>query len=85
MPSTNIITEAEVSAKQIQLSRIQRSFTYHPPKGDQPDRYVALRNAAKDLATTIVNMTPASREQSCALTSLEESIMWANKAIAINE
>lgn len=66
-------------------SQIENSFTYHSPKEDQPERYVKLRDMAKDLAFTIVKNTPPSREQSLAITKLEESIMWANKAIACGE
>lgn len=66
-------------------SQINRSFVYHAPKEDQPDRYVALRDAARNLALLIVANTPESREQSVAITKLEETIMWANKAIAVNE
>lgn len=57
-------------------------FTYHPPEGDQPERYEKLRDAAHELAELILELTPASREQSLAITKLEESSMWANAAIA---
>lgn len=66
-------------------ARLNNSFTYHSPKDDQPERYVILRDTAKDLATLIVANTPPGREQSLAITKLEESIMWANKAIACGE
>lgn len=68
-----------------QHEQIDNSFTYHPPKNDQSARYEVLRNNAKELAILIVQITPKSREQSLAITKLEESIMWANKAIACNE
>lgn len=64
---------------------IRRRFTYHPPKGNQTQRYIQLRDAGKELALLIVGQTPESREQSLALTKLEEVIMWANAAIARNE
>ena len=64
---------------------LENSFTYHPPVGTQQERYVALRDKAKELALMIVDLTPSSREQSLAITKLEESIMWANKSIACNE
>jgi hypothetical protein len=60
-------------------------FTYHPPKENQPARYTGIRNRARELADLIVQYTPASREQSLALTKLEEAVMWANAAIARNE
>lgn len=65
--------------------QIEKTFTYHAPKDDQPERYVTLRDAAKNLAYLIVKNTPSSREQSLAITHLEESIFYANAAIARNE
>jgi hypothetical protein len=66
-------------------ARIERDFTYHPPKGDQQERYQQIRNKAKELALLIADNTPASREQSLALTHLEEVVMFANASIARNE
>lgn len=34
-------------------------FTYHAPKGDQQERYVAIRDKAKELADVIVACRPA--------------------------
>ena len=67
------------------VAKIERAFTYHPPKADQPERYAKLRDAAKALAFLIHDLTSYSREQSLALTALEEASMWANAAIARNE
>jgi len=66
-------------------ARLDRTFQYHSPKADQPDRYNALRAKAKELAEMICVMCPPSREQSLALTKLEEVSMQANAAIARNE
>jgi hypothetical protein len=60
-------------------------FTYHAPHGDQPERYVAIRDQAKALAEAIVEKTPHSREQSLAITAIEEAVFWANAAIARRE
>lgn len=65
--------------------RIENDFAYHAPKGDQVERYGEIRAAAKDLALKLVELTPVSREQSLALTALEETVMFANAAIARNE
>lgn len=65
--------------------QIAKSFTYHAPKEDQPERYVQLRDAAKSFAVLIGTLTPESREQSLALTKLEEAAFFANAAIARNE
>jgi hypothetical protein len=67
------------------LERLNRDFTYHSPKEDQPERYQFLRDEASRLAINIVKLTPQSREQSLALTKLEEAIFWANASIARNE
>ena len=63
---------------------IENRFTYHPPTGDQPARYEALRSVAKAMATTIVSLCPDSRERSKALTDLQQAVMWANASIACN-
>lgn len=64
---------------------IENNFIYHSPKGDQPKRYETLRSIAKEFAYRIKGNCPDSREKSLALTKLEESVMWANAAIARNE
>jgi len=69
----------------ITQEQIENSFTYHAPHGTQQERYKELRDKARSLAIMIIEMTPPSREQSLAITKLEEAIMWANKAIACNE
>jgi hypothetical protein len=61
---------------------ISARFTYHPPKEGQRAKYTALRTKAKELAELIVELCPNSRECSTALTNLEQSVMWANAAIA---
>lgn len=64
---------------------IENTFTYHKPFGNQAARYEQLRLMAKGVAESIVGLTPVSREQSLALTNLQQAIMWANAAIALNE
>lgn len=67
------------------LDQLERTFIYHSPKMDQPQRYSELRAAAGDLARMMAQSCPESRELSLALTHLEQSIMFANAAIARNE
>lgn len=69
----------------ITLDELATRFTYHSPKPTQPERYNTLRGMAKVLAEEIVSSTPESREQSLAITKLEEAVMWANAAIARRE
>jgi len=65
--------------------QIKTAFTHHPPKGDQPERYIKLRDAAKEFAFLIDECVPDSREKSVAMTNLEQVVMWANAGIARNE
>ena len=64
---------------------IETRFTYYPPKGDQAKRYEKIRALGYNLAERLNELCPDSREKSIAITKLEESIMWANAAIARNE
>ena len=64
---------------------IDNNFKYHAPKTGQAERYVTLREKAKELAHEYLEECPESRERSLALTALEESVFWANASIARNE
>lgn len=61
---------------------LNHRFTYHSPKTGQPERYTRIREKAKELALLIMEDTPESREQSLAFTNLEQTVFWANAAIA---
>ncbi len=67
------------------MKRLERDFQHHAPKDDQIERYLIIRSAGRQLAEIIAKYTPTSREQSLAITKIEESVMWANAAIARNE
>ena len=60
-------------------------FTYHAPKGNQSERYTNIRSMALTFAMYLDAYTPTSREQSLAITKLEEVVFWAHAAIARNE
>lgn len=64
---------------------LEERFTYHPPKGDQWQRYVSIRLRAMDLAFFLQDVCPASRERTLAIGKLEEAVMWSNSSIARNE
>lgn len=65
--------------------KLNNNFTYHAPKNDQPEKYVAIRAKAKELAELLVSYCPPSRELSLAITKLEECVFWANASIARSE
>lgn len=65
--------------------RVDSNFADHPIKGDQEERRSYIRAGARALAVRILGLTLESREQSIAITKLEEVVMWAHEAIARNE
>lgn len=65
--------------------RIENRFAYHAPKDGQPERYVAIRDKAKELAKLIESECPSSSERSVSINKLDECVMWANASIARNE
>jgi hypothetical protein len=64
--------------------RIENNFTYHAPAGDQPQRYLEIRETAKAFARLIDSLVPESREKALAMTNLEQTVMWACAGIARN-
>lgn len=74
-----------MSGRNMTTDFIADIFTYHAPITDQQLRYGRLRAEARELAETINELCPSSREKSLAITSLQQTIMWANASIAVNE
>lgn len=64
---------------------INSMFTYHKPVGTQPDRYVAIREKTKELATFYNENSPSSPEQTLAIRHLQLAVMLINASIAIHE
>ena len=69
---------------EVMEARLVNSFSYHAPMGDQAERYERLRAAGLDFAREVVRLTPPSREQSLAITAIEEAVMRANQSVALN-
>ena len=64
---------------------LENRFSYHEPRQGQPRKYESIRNKAKEFAYLIEQICPNSRENSLALTKLEEAVFWANAGIARND
>lgn len=64
---------------------IEDLFTYHAPKDDQPARYQAIRDAAKEFAKVLVENTKPSADQTTAIRHLRECVMTANASIALEK
>jgi hypothetical protein len=67
------------------IADLIKRFKYHPPTGNQPQKYDNIRKNALAFAELLDAMCPDSREKSLAITHLEEAVMWANASIARNE
>lgn len=61
---------------------LEKRFTYHAPSKEQLEKYQKIRDAALAFAELILELTPDSREQSLAITHLEDACYSANAAIA---
>jgi hypothetical protein len=70
--------------EQLEQKDLDNRFDYHPPTGGKIRFHEDVRTAFKILAN-VINQVPVSREQSPAITALEESMFWTNAAIARNE
>ena len=64
------------------LLEVDTRFTYYPPKDKQPEIYQLIREKAKQFGNYISVYCPDGREQSLAMTKLEEVVMWTNAGIA---
>lgn len=69
----------------IPQAQLDNNFKYHPPKEGQQEKYVAIRDKAKELAEMLNELCPDSREKSLSVTNLEQAVFWANASIARNE
>lgn len=63
---------------------MDKRFNHHPPTPEKVVAHEKVRAMHKELALELHKYIVPSRELSCALTALEESMMWANAGIARN-
>jgi len=66
------------------VADMQNRFAYHAPTGNKVNIHAELRNRFGAIALFTLASTPPSREQSLAITKIEEAMLWANAAIARN-
>lgn len=64
---------------------MKKTFAYHKPSAMGLDRITKLREAYSVISALIEELAPQSRERSIALTELEQSAMWAIKAVVCND
>ena len=68
------------------LDDLRNRFAFHPANTQEKrDAHERVREVCFNAADELVGLTgPATREQSTAITKLEEAMYWANAAIARN-
>lgn len=64
---------------------MKNRYDCHSIDKDQYKLIDIIRNRVKALDEVIETYCPKGREKSLALTKLEECLMWANKAISMEE
>ncbi len=65
--------------------QLENRFSHHAPKGNQAERYAAIRAKILETAKFIRDNTPLSAEQSRAFNALDDAMFLANASIARNE
>lgn len=66
----------------IDMDDLENRFNYHKPDEEKALKHHTARNECHKLALVIVALTPDGREQSLAVTKIEEAMFWANAALA---
>jgi hypothetical protein len=69
----------------ISTKEINRRLGYHPATPTTAPIFEANRTKAITFAKHIVKTVPEGREQSLALTALQECLMWMNAGVACQE
>lgn len=67
------------------MARIRPEFDYHRPSDAQLAVLTNLRAAYSALSEVLESSALPSRYRSLAATALEESAMWANKAVVLGK
>jgi hypothetical protein len=68
------------------MKDMDNRFRYHPPTTDDiREAHEEVRDLMHSCAIEVEALTPDCRERSLAITKLEESMFWANAAIARNQ
>lgn len=76
---------AETRRKHMKEKQIRNNYAKHEIGETQRHELDGIRHQVRNIALVINDVCPESREQSLALTKLEEAVMWAEAAIARNQ
>lgn len=67
----------------ISFEDLDNWFSHHPPRDEiDADVYERIRAAGKTFALVVLEETPPSADQTTAIRTIREAVMWANAAFA---
>lgn len=66
----------------IDYDALDERFKHHEADEDAQSRHQAIYAAGRAMTVAVLQVTGPGREQSLALTKIEEAVMWANKSVA---
>lgn len=64
---------------------MRKTYAHHAPTPETTAKIQELRRRFSELHDLIESVCPISRERSVAVTSLEDTAMWAIKALVVND
>lgn len=64
---------------------MKKTYAYHKPSEAGLAKITQLRKLFSGVQDQIEQLAPQSRERSVALTNLEQTAMWAIKAVVCND
>ena len=67
----------------MQDSELVNRFGYHRATADSAPQHAEVREVCLDTARRLNDLLPDGRDKSLALTALQETMHWANSAIAM--
>jgi hypothetical protein len=66
----------------MEAADINNRFEFHPADEEKAANHECVRQMCCELAHSLNELLPEGREKSLAITNLEETMMWANAALA---
>jgi len=73
----------ESTPMEVTKADVENWFTYHPPTdADQVKQFNELRDAGKQFALRMIELTPPCADRSAAIRKIREAVMTGNAAIA---
>jgi hypothetical protein len=72
------------TVEEFERLEVKKRFSFHPATQATGPKHDDIRLKYRTIALWVLGNIPKSREQSLALTALQEAMMWSNAAVAIH-